>query len=163
MTGRWPSRDPIEERGGVNLYGFVNNKTPSWIDVLGNNPLGSPYNASTWAGDKSDKDLGASEQEREQARKERQDRHRNRNENNRCPEDQPCNKGNGEFEDKEGNKYGRKIQMFPPSDIMEEMTVIEAAIINVVTMTKQGRLMTKALIREPMIIRRLTMRTAASI
>ncbi len=25
VTGRWPSRDPIEERGGVNLYGFVGN------------------------------------------------------------------------------------------------------------------------------------------
>ena len=23
LTGRWPSRDPIEEEGGVNLYGFV--------------------------------------------------------------------------------------------------------------------------------------------
>jgi uncharacterized protein RhaS with RHS repeats len=25
VTGRWPSRDPIGERGGVNLYGFGNN------------------------------------------------------------------------------------------------------------------------------------------
>jgi RHS repeat-associated protein len=25
LTGRWPSRDPIEEDGGVNLYGFVGN------------------------------------------------------------------------------------------------------------------------------------------
>ena len=25
VTGRWPSRDPIEERGGINLYGFVGN------------------------------------------------------------------------------------------------------------------------------------------
>jgi RHS repeat-associated protein len=25
LTGRWPSRDPIAERGGVNLYGFVGN------------------------------------------------------------------------------------------------------------------------------------------
>jgi RHS repeat-associated protein len=32
---RWPSRDPIEERGGVNLYGFINNQpTHSW-DYLG--------------------------------------------------------------------------------------------------------------------------------
>jgi len=23
LTGRWPSKDPIEERGGLNLYGFV--------------------------------------------------------------------------------------------------------------------------------------------
>ena len=35
LTGRWPSRDPIEERGGVNLYGFVENN-PNWnIDYLG--------------------------------------------------------------------------------------------------------------------------------
>jgi RHS repeat-associated protein len=25
LTGRWPSRDPIEEEGGMNLYGFVGN------------------------------------------------------------------------------------------------------------------------------------------
>ena len=25
VTGRWPSRDPIGEKGGVNLYGFVGN------------------------------------------------------------------------------------------------------------------------------------------
>jgi len=34
-TGRWPSRDPIEERGGVNLYGFVNNNLIHCIDYLG--------------------------------------------------------------------------------------------------------------------------------
>jgi RHS repeat-associated protein len=36
LTGRWPSRDPIEERGGVSLYGFVRNKSVKLIDVLGN-------------------------------------------------------------------------------------------------------------------------------
>lgn len=35
MTGRWPSRDPIEERGGINLYGFVGNGATNKIDVLG--------------------------------------------------------------------------------------------------------------------------------
>jgi RHS repeat-associated protein len=35
LTGRWPSRDPIEEDGGANMYGFVsNNGVNSW-DVLG--------------------------------------------------------------------------------------------------------------------------------
>jgi len=34
-TGRWPSRDPIEERGGVNLYGFVGNRSLNTIDILG--------------------------------------------------------------------------------------------------------------------------------
>lgn len=34
-TGRWPSRDPINERGGVNLYGFVGNGAINWVDILG--------------------------------------------------------------------------------------------------------------------------------
>jgi len=34
-TGRWPSRDPIEEEGGLNLYGFVGNDGVSQIDYLG--------------------------------------------------------------------------------------------------------------------------------
>ncbi|MBB5354042.1 RHS repeat-associated protein, partial [Haloferula luteola] len=38
VTGRWPSRDPIGERGGVNLYGFVENDSVGRIDVLGQNP-----------------------------------------------------------------------------------------------------------------------------
>ncbi len=33
--GSWPSRDPIEERGGVNLYGFVENDGVGRIDILG--------------------------------------------------------------------------------------------------------------------------------
>ncbi len=31
----WPSRDPIEEEGGVNLYGFVGNDGVGRIDLLG--------------------------------------------------------------------------------------------------------------------------------
>ena len=31
----WPSRDPIEEEGGENLYGFVGNDPIYWIDYLG--------------------------------------------------------------------------------------------------------------------------------
>ena len=34
-TGRWPSRDPIEERGGINLYGLVRNNPINQIDKLG--------------------------------------------------------------------------------------------------------------------------------
>jgi RHS repeat-associated protein len=34
-TGRWPSRDPIEEEGGINLYGFVGNNGVNWWDRLG--------------------------------------------------------------------------------------------------------------------------------
>lgn len=32
----WPSRDPIEERGGINLYGMVGNDVVGSVDFLGN-------------------------------------------------------------------------------------------------------------------------------
>ena len=35
VTGRWPSRDPIEEVGGINLYGFVGNDPVRRLDFLG--------------------------------------------------------------------------------------------------------------------------------
>ena len=35
VTGRWPSRDPIGERGGLNLYGFVDNNSIDQADFLG--------------------------------------------------------------------------------------------------------------------------------
>ena len=35
QTGRWPSRDPIGEDGGVNLYGFVGNDGVNRWDILG--------------------------------------------------------------------------------------------------------------------------------
>jgi RHS repeat-associated protein len=35
ITGRWPSRDPIAERGGLNLYGFVLNRPISSFDIFG--------------------------------------------------------------------------------------------------------------------------------
>lgn len=34
-TGRWPSRDPIAERGGLNLYGMVRNSPVNCVDILG--------------------------------------------------------------------------------------------------------------------------------
>ena len=39
VTGRWPSRDPIGERGGVNLYGCVSNCPVSSIEILGLFPM----------------------------------------------------------------------------------------------------------------------------
>ena len=35
QTSRWPSRDPIEEEGGINLYGFVGNDGVNGWDYLG--------------------------------------------------------------------------------------------------------------------------------
>lgn len=49
VTGRWPSRDPIEEEGGINLYGFVGNDGTNGIDFLG--LVGSgvvPMNDGRW-------------------------------------------------------------------------------------------------------------------
>ena len=35
LSGRWPSRDPIGESGGINLYGMVDNDPINAIDFLG--------------------------------------------------------------------------------------------------------------------------------
>ena len=35
VTGRWPSRDPIEENGGVNVYRFASNDPLSFADIYG--------------------------------------------------------------------------------------------------------------------------------
>ena len=40
LTGRWPSRDPIEEEGGINLYEFCYNYSFFWFDFLGGEPQG---------------------------------------------------------------------------------------------------------------------------
>jgi hypothetical protein len=40
QTGRWPSRDPIGEMGGMNLYGFVGNDGLDTIDYLGQELFG---------------------------------------------------------------------------------------------------------------------------
>ena len=43
LTGRWPSRDPIEEMGGVNLYGFLGNDGVNRLDSLGMVALQTEY------------------------------------------------------------------------------------------------------------------------
>jgi proteasome lid subunit RPN8/RPN11 len=45
---QWPSRDPIEEEGGVNLYGFVGNDAVDWVDILGElfRPYGDLFNTA---------------------------------------------------------------------------------------------------------------------
>jgi RHS repeat-associated protein len=41
-SGRWPNRDPIAERGGANLYGFVDNNPGNRFDALGLQALPVP-------------------------------------------------------------------------------------------------------------------------
>jgi len=41
-NARWPSRDPIGEEGGLNLYGFVSNDGPNDWDLLGMKPPADP-------------------------------------------------------------------------------------------------------------------------
>ena len=45
--GRWIGRDPIGERGGLNLFGYVRNNPISWIDPMGLGIQPVPY----WTGD----------------------------------------------------------------------------------------------------------------
>ena len=48
--GRWLSRDPIEEDGGINLYGYVGNNPTNAADPLGLIGWGFVGNASAGAG-----------------------------------------------------------------------------------------------------------------
>ena len=47
MTGRWLTRDPIAENGGVNLYAFCNNEPVNGVDGLG---LGAEEKSGGWQG-----------------------------------------------------------------------------------------------------------------
>ena len=47
-TGRWPSRDPIEEKGGKNLYNFVRNNPIDRYDLKGLKSPTDPYTPPDW-------------------------------------------------------------------------------------------------------------------
>ena len=46
-SGRWPNRDPIGERGGLNLYGYVGNNPVNFYDPYGL-AIGDWWDARTW-------------------------------------------------------------------------------------------------------------------
>jgi RHS repeat-associated protein len=35
VSGRWITRDPLGESGGINLYGFTGNSPINWVDLWG--------------------------------------------------------------------------------------------------------------------------------
>jgi hypothetical protein len=45
----WPNRDPIEERGGINLYEIVQNSAINQTDSFGLCPSGSTYLGNVWS------------------------------------------------------------------------------------------------------------------
>jgi RHS repeat-associated protein len=57
--GRWLSRDPIAENGGINLYGYVGNDPVNWWDPFGLTPtsdvLQSLYEMNGGEGDFAEK------------------------------------------------------------------------------------------------------------
>jgi len=44
-TGRWLTRDSIEEQGGANLYAFVGNNAANFVDALGQRPISFYFDA----------------------------------------------------------------------------------------------------------------------
>jgi hypothetical protein len=71
--GRWINRDPIEERGGNNLYGFVGNDGINRWDYLGRAPKRT-YTDEELDGNPpvNDRERAAWEKEKEELRKERE-------------------------------------------------------------------------------------------
>ena len=54
--GRWLSRDPIWEAGGINLYGYVGGDPVGWVDPWGLAP-GDPYPTPDAAGEAAIRDI----------------------------------------------------------------------------------------------------------
>ncbi len=54
--GRWLSRDPIAEQGGMNLYSFIKNATISSYDILGLLSMYGNWGGPGWAGGQAVKD-----------------------------------------------------------------------------------------------------------
>lgn len=54
--GRWINRDPIGERGGLNLYSYVANNPVRWVDLSGLAP-GEPYPSADAAASQAIRDI----------------------------------------------------------------------------------------------------------
>jgi len=54
VTGRWPSRDPIGEQGGLNLYGMVGNDAINNYDILGQKKPCSQYKKTRKSGSRTE-------------------------------------------------------------------------------------------------------------
>ena len=63
LTGRWTSRDPIEEGGGLNLYGFMENDGVSKVDFLGMAQSGLATNPVYYGDLPTNNDLSEANQE----------------------------------------------------------------------------------------------------
>ncbi|NBB78163.1 MAG: hypothetical protein GVY36_01750 [Verrucomicrobia bacterium] len=50
VTGRWPNRDPIGEKGGLNPYGMVGNGPVNWLDILGQFRYYGNWGGPNWTG-----------------------------------------------------------------------------------------------------------------
>jgi hypothetical protein len=55
----WLSRDPIEERGGINLYGFVGNDSVNYTDYLGLKDFLDPWSNTIPNTGAKEKDINA--------------------------------------------------------------------------------------------------------
>ena len=78
-AGRWLNRDPIGERGGVNLYGMVGNDPVRWVDRLGLDFGPGITDANS---------LPTPEENRREAEA-AEKRHKERNRKNHCPRKEP--------------------------------------------------------------------------
>jgi RHS repeat-associated protein len=96
LTGRWPSRDPIEEEGGVNLYGFVANEPASSIDRNGLDVHpANTYNIPNTIRSRID-----AEAERARDQREETERDREANRGGVCCDDETIRKGKEELQKK---------------------------------------------------------------
>ena len=101
VTGRWPSRDPIEEWGGINIYAFGPNSPVTGFDILGGR--WGPDDAGI-SRDPAERRRQEAEAEANNAREKQEaerNRHKNRNRHNECPK---CEPKEGE-EDSKGRKW----------------------------------------------------------